>query len=49
MMPSEAVGRLEASDLLAPVLLTTAIVIRFIKTRAEMGGWNKSSGAAQPK
>lgn len=34
-------SRLETSDLLAPVLLTTAIVIRFIKTRAEICGWNK--------
>lgn len=34
-------GRIEAGDMLAPVLLTTAVVIRFIKTRAEIGGWNK--------
>jgi hypothetical protein len=33
--------KIDAGDLLAPVLLTTAIVIRFIKTRADIGGWNK--------
>jgi hypothetical protein len=34
-------GKIDAGDLVAPVLLTTAIVIRFIKTRADIGGWNK--------
>lgn len=34
-------GKIETGDLIAPVLLTTAIVIRFIKTRADIGGWNK--------
>lgn len=33
--------KIEAGDLIAPVIITTAIVIRFIKTRAEIGGWNK--------
>jgi len=36
-------GRIERTEIFAPVLLTTAIVIRFIKTRAEIGGWNKPS------
>jgi hypothetical protein len=34
-------GRLEGTDILAPLVLATAVVIRFIKTRAEIGGWNK--------
>lgn len=34
-------GRYEIADMLAPLLLTTAVVIRFIKTRAEIAGWNK--------
>jgi hypothetical protein len=33
--------KIEAGDLIAPVIITTAIVIRLIKTRAEIGGWNK--------
>jgi hypothetical protein len=36
-------GRIDAGNLFAPLLLTTAIVIRFIKTRAEIGEWNKGS------
>ena len=34
-------GRFSKVDILAPVVLVTAVVIRFIKTRAEIGGWNK--------
>jgi hypothetical protein len=34
-------GRLEGADIIAPLVLTTAVVIRFIKTRAEIEGWNK--------
>jgi hypothetical protein len=34
-------GRLEGTDILAPLVLATAVVIRFIKTRAEIAGWNK--------
>jgi hypothetical protein len=34
-------GRLEGTDILAPLVLATAVVIRFIKTRAEIGGWNR--------
>jgi hypothetical protein len=34
-------GRSEWTDVIAPLVLTTAIVIRFIKTRAEIDGWNK--------
>jgi hypothetical protein len=36
-------GRVIGTEVLAPLVLTTAIVIRFIKTRAEIGGWNKPS------
>jgi hypothetical protein len=25
-----------------PLVVTTAVVIRFVKTRAEIGGWNKA-------
>jgi hypothetical protein len=34
-------SRFERADIIAPLVLTTAVVIRFIKTRAEIGGWNK--------
>jgi hypothetical protein len=34
-------GRFERADIIAPLILATAVVIRFIKTRAEIGGWNK--------
>jgi hypothetical protein len=34
-------GRFERTDILAPLLLVTAVVIRLIKTRAEIGGWNR--------
>jgi hypothetical protein len=34
-------GRFEGTDIVAPLLLTTAIVLRFIKTRAELGKWNE--------
>lgn len=33
--------RFEGTDLIAPLLLITAVVIRIVKTRAEIGGWNK--------
>jgi hypothetical protein len=33
-------GRFEGTDILAPLILTTAVVIRFLKTRADIGGWN---------
>jgi hypothetical protein len=41
------------ADIIAPVVLATAVVIRFIKTRAEIEGWNKttfhnSSTVSQP-
>jgi len=32
---------LSALDVLGPVVLMTALVIRFVKTRAEIEGWNK--------
>jgi hypothetical protein len=34
-------GKIDSGDILAPLLLTTAVVIRFIKTRAE-GGINQT-------
>ncbi len=33
--------RFEGADIFAPIVLVTAVVIRFIKTRAEIGEWNK--------
>jgi hypothetical protein len=33
--------RLTALDVIGPVVLMTALVIRFVKTRAEIEGWNK--------
>ena len=33
--------RFEGTDIVAPFFLTTAIVFRFVKTRAEIGQWNK--------
>jgi hypothetical protein len=38
-------GRIESGDLIAAILLTTAVVIRFVKTRAEIAGCNKAAGA----
>jgi hypothetical protein len=34
-------GHITGADTFAPLFLTTAVVIRFIKTRAEIEGWNK--------
>jgi hypothetical protein len=34
-------GRFSRADVLAPLVVTTAIVIRFVKTRAEINEWNK--------
>jgi hypothetical protein len=34
-------GRFSKVDILAPLVFVTAVVIRFIKTRAEIDGWNK--------
>jgi hypothetical protein len=34
-------GRFSKIDILAALVLVTAIAIRFIKTRAEIDGWNK--------
>jgi hypothetical protein len=33
--------QLTALDVIGPVVLMTALVIRFVKTRAEIEGWNK--------
>src|ERR1700730_1877559 len=41
-------GRLEGADILAPLLLATAVVIRFIKTRAEISNWNKLPSPPPP-
>jgi len=38
-------GRFSKVDILAPLVLVTAVVIRFIKTRAEINGWNKPPDA----
>jgi hypothetical protein len=35
-------------DLVAPAFVATAVVVRFIKTRAEIGAWNKLKPADQP-
>jgi len=34
-------GRFSQVDILAPMVLVTAVVIRFLKTRAEIGGWHR--------
>jgi hypothetical protein len=34
-------GSFDKVDIIAPILLMTAVVIRYIKTRAEIGEWNK--------
>jgi hypothetical protein len=34
-------GRFDGSDILGPLFLVTALVIRLIKTRADIGGWNR--------
>jgi hypothetical protein len=33
-------GHIPLVDVIAPLILTTAIVLRYIKTRAEIEGWN---------
>jgi hypothetical protein len=33
-------GRVAWADVLGPLVITTAVVIRYIKTRAEIEGWN---------
>lgn len=38
-------GHFQWADFVAPLVLTTAIVIRFIKTRAEIEEWNKPKAA----
>ncbi|MEH2592225.1 hypothetical protein [Bradyrhizobium sp. AZCC 1721] len=34
-------GHYTRLDFLGPIILTTALVVRFVKTRADIGGWNK--------
>jgi hypothetical protein len=34
-------GRFDNIDLVAPMVLTAALAIRFVKTRAEVGEWNE--------
>jgi hypothetical protein len=41
-------GKIAIADLLAPWLLTTAVVIRFIKTKADIAGWNKLVNTVPP-
>jgi hypothetical protein len=36
-----ASGHYTRLDFLGPIVLTTALVVRLVKTRAEIGGWNK--------
>jgi hypothetical protein len=38
-------GRTTKCDILGPIVLATALVLRFIKTRAEIAGWNKSNSS----
>jgi hypothetical protein len=33
-------GRFERADIVAPLILATAVVMRVVKTRAEIAGWN---------
>jgi len=40
-------GRLSKADVFGPLFLATAVVLRFIKTRAEIAGWNKAHFQAQ--
>jgi hypothetical protein len=37
-------GRDTHFDILGPLILATAVVIRFVKTRADIAGWNKIAG-----
>jgi hypothetical protein len=37
----EITHRFTKTDIVGPAVLTTAIVLRWVKTRAETGGWNK--------
>lgn len=39
--------RLTALDVIGPVVLMTALVIRFVKTRAEIESWNKKPPAPE--
>jgi polyferredoxin len=34
-------GRLEVTEIVSAMLLVTAVAIRFLKTRAEIAGWNR--------
>jgi len=45
---SDAPGPLGWVDLVAPITLATALVLRLIKTRAEIEGWHKADGIAPP-
>jgi hypothetical protein len=36
-------GRLDTTEILPALLLATAVVFRFLKTRAEIGEWNKTT------
>jgi hypothetical protein len=41
-------GRSAWADVIAPLVLATAVVIRFIKTRAEIEAWNKPAPSVTP-
>jgi hypothetical protein len=34
-------GRFSRIEILGPLIITAAVVIRFVKTRADIAGWNK--------
>ncbi len=40
--------RIAVGDLIAPLMLTTAVVIRFLKTRGDIAGWNKIATIPAP-
>jgi hypothetical protein len=42
-------GQYTRLDLLGPLVVATAIVIRLVKTRAEIDGWNKTPTAVEAK
>jgi hypothetical protein len=40
--------RVSQADIIGPIILITAVVVRVIKTRADIGGWNKPA-AVEPR
>jgi hypothetical protein len=41
-------GRLKAGDIYAPMVLSLAIALRFLKTKAEIEGWNRIAQPTTP-